>query len=522
MHRSIDERTFQREVIDVHTEIDKLLGSLKGELEHWRADFEALQGFWMSRVVVRSATQSANENDGTGEPAAADALHDVDMSWLEFRTLDEFRGVLERYLDERDGYAQQLEAWLKGAEEERGEFGAQLDALSSELDQHRASRSALEEELAALNDQFAEVNEKCHRLVSEVQNHETAARDVHALHAEAESTLGETRARLARLEEEHATVVDELCSVRTQHVEVQEMYAMRQREFTEKAKESHVQASELARVSRALADAKLELEGVVEARRLAEASLAERDAAAATLVAEQKEARRNAAALEAKLAAETAAHADVAASLAAARADLAQLTSRADAANVAIQRLESDKADLEATRAALDARVNELSELAAANRDEANGVKEENLGLKTSVTALETKLLALRKELEASAYEKEEYRLSAQSAKGALDEFTASMESRIAAIRTEKEAAEARNLNMLRERERIAVESAEEWEAKLRRAAAAAEEAAEQREAEHQAALAREREEHSHALDDAHRRTAEVQRRAAEAEKRKT
>merc|ERR1719399_121624 len=71
------ERMFQREVIGVHSEIDKLLGGLRGELETWRNEFDSLQ------------------------------------------SLVEFQQALERHIEDVDADLQVLEERLRAVESDR-------------------------------------------------------------------------------------------------------------------------------------------------------------------------------------------------------------------------------------------------------------------------------------------------------------------------------------------------------------------------------------------------------------------
>ena len=94
------ERMFQREVIGVHSEIDKLLGGLRGELETWRNDFDSLQTFWFMNVA---------EQPPVGEAPG-------------FQSLVEFQQALERHIEDVDADLQVLEERLHAVDSDRGDL----------------------------------------------------------------------------------------------------------------------------------------------------------------------------------------------------------------------------------------------------------------------------------------------------------------------------------------------------------------------------------------------------------------
>ena len=93
------ERMFQREVFGVHSEIDKLLGGLRGELETWRSDFDNLQTFWFMNVA---------EQQPAGDTG--------------FQGLVDFQQALERHVEDVDADLQVLEERLGAVDSDRSEL----------------------------------------------------------------------------------------------------------------------------------------------------------------------------------------------------------------------------------------------------------------------------------------------------------------------------------------------------------------------------------------------------------------
>ena len=106
---------FNREVFDVHSEIDNLLGGLKIELDNWRREFESLQQYWFSTVMC------VPNNNGAGN----ETVH--------LRTLYEFQCLLERHIEETEFDIQDLEERLKISEIDRCELQKLLEEGSVEV-----------------------------------------------------------------------------------------------------------------------------------------------------------------------------------------------------------------------------------------------------------------------------------------------------------------------------------------------------------------------------------------------------
>ena len=117
---------FTREVFDVHSEIDKLLGGLKTELDNWRAEFECLQVYWFSEVMCVP--------DGSGGVSA-------DHEGVHLRTLREFQCLLERHIEETEFDLQDLEQRLKVSEIDRLELQKLLEEGTLEVE-HLETRNA--------------------------------------------------------------------------------------------------------------------------------------------------------------------------------------------------------------------------------------------------------------------------------------------------------------------------------------------------------------------------------------------
>lgn len=126
-HRSsTNERMFQRELMEVHSEIDKLLGSLRAELEYWKGDFESLQTFWSELVPPGCA--------GSGS----------------FCSLSEFMRELEIFLEDKAINEQRLEEQLITAEEDRSHLSMLLEEAEAELKTIHVKESAFRTEKANL------------------------------------------------------------------------------------------------------------------------------------------------------------------------------------------------------------------------------------------------------------------------------------------------------------------------------------------------------------------------------------
>lgn len=127
VHRSsMNERMFQRELMDVHSEIDKLLGSLRAELEYWKSDFESLQTFW-SELVQPGCAGSGN-----------------------FCSLSEFMRELEMFLEDKAINEQRLEEQLITAEEDRSHLSMLLEEAEAEVKSIHIKESAFRTEKANL------------------------------------------------------------------------------------------------------------------------------------------------------------------------------------------------------------------------------------------------------------------------------------------------------------------------------------------------------------------------------------
>jgi chromosome segregation ATPase len=105
---------FNREVFDVHSEIDKLLGGLKTELDNWRTEFDLLQDYWFSRVMC--------------------VPHSINNEDVHLRSLYEFQCLLERHLEETEFDIQDLEERLKISEVDRFELQKLLEEGSLEVE----------------------------------------------------------------------------------------------------------------------------------------------------------------------------------------------------------------------------------------------------------------------------------------------------------------------------------------------------------------------------------------------------
>ena len=139
---------FQREVFDVHHEIDKLLGGLKVELDHWRSEFQTLQVYWFSRVMRIDHDAGA---DADGSHASSEDLR--------LRNLFEFQCLLERHVEETELDLQDLEERLQASETDRAELQKLLEEGSHEvhtlevrLRQRKTSHRARARSVARMNE----------------------------------------------------------------------------------------------------------------------------------------------------------------------------------------------------------------------------------------------------------------------------------------------------------------------------------------------------------------------------------
>ncbi|QDZ19842.1 hypothetical protein HOP50_03g23580 [Chloropicon primus] len=160
---------FQREVFDVHSEIDKLLGGLKGELEEWRSDFQSLQVWFFSQVMCVEYPEG-----GAG-----------------LRSLSEFQALLQRFLDENEFDLQDLEARLKSSEEDRAE-------LQDLLQEGSAAVNDLEAELEAERKEKKEFGKKVKEAEREKKWHSEELQKIAEELKEAQNELGAKEKELER------------------------------------------------------------------------------------------------------------------------------------------------------------------------------------------------------------------------------------------------------------------------------------------------------------------------------------
>ena len=200
------ERMFQREVFGVHSEIDKLLGGLRGELETWRNDFDNLQTFWFMNVAEQ---QPAGDCGFQGLVDFQQALErhvedvDADLQVLEERLgavdadrselvelLEDGRREVARMETELQDMKQEAEAQSRGGEAAAARMQVELKGLAeaARADKERANKAA-----AAAEQQVARVSTLEVRLAERDQELGQAHRRVGQL----EDQLGGAKAALA-------------------------------------------------------------------------------------------------------------------------------------------------------------------------------------------------------------------------------------------------------------------------------------------------------------------------------------
>lgn len=195
---------------DVHSEIDKLLRGMQGELSTWRENYDGLRRMWASRFSILAEHSALGGGGGTGAGDAVvtdddDDEHDIGEGHdpAPFIPVEmspptgvdgfaAFIAILEEYLDESDGARITLE-------EELGQAISETDALRLDLgDAREAERetqqsvSNLQEDLEAA---FDRNDDLCERL------------------AKSEDDTRALRARCSALENNVATKEKEVSSL---------------------------------------------------------------------------------------------------------------------------------------------------------------------------------------------------------------------------------------------------------------------------------------------------------------------
>eukprot|EP00963_Diacronema_lutheri_P008747 scaffold772_cov339-Pavlova_lutheri.AAC.43 len=186
---SLNERMFQRELMDVHSEIDKLLGSLRAELEYWKSDFESLQTFWSELVQPGCA--------GSGD----------------FCSLSEFMRELEMFLEDKAINEQRLEEQLITAEEDRSHLSMLLEEAEAEVKSIHIKESAFRTEKANLKaaTKAAEMDRdgQISRLMEEVESLSAKLQKANADATAQHSQVHELQKALGMKEEELREVSQE-------------------------------------------------------------------------------------------------------------------------------------------------------------------------------------------------------------------------------------------------------------------------------------------------------------------------
>ena len=254
---------FTREVFDVHSEIDKLLGGLKTELDNWRTEFESLQIYWFTHVMC------VPDHPG-GDLPPTDRVH--------LRSLYEFQALLERHIDETEYDIQDLEKRLKASEEDRCELQCLLEEGSLEVHyletkqadsqrEHGKRTNALqtrikqaEREVMQCKKDMASRDQELEEMRKQVVE---ASEQVHAMESEASKAKAELKSANSKIqvyEDQIASVRKEFSGVAEANNEVQLQCKMLQASLDSKndeckriTAELHCKSEEMRLLSKSIA-----------------------------------------------------------------------------------------------------------------------------------------------------------------------------------------------------------------------------------------------------------------------------
>ena len=360
---------------DAHTEIDKLLRGMQGELVSWRESYEALRGMWVARFDASAPPDAADAAD------AADALIKPPAGVDGFA---DFIGILEEYLEQTDGARAALDAELGQAMDEldatRGEL---VDARDAEREERQRARAA-QEELDAAFERREELHQGLERAEEDLRasrakclalEDRAGARDAE-FRARLEASCAELNAQLLAAREEARRAVD----------------AMGEKEVAVLHKDGTIESlrAELKRTAAALnvQDERVKIQEAELAQR--ESAIKEMDHAMAEarleaggLAGERSAAREEAARLRGDLKLSQAALAEAEDARAAAgaeaealRQDLAALRASEDARRASSEQNASLLAEQRRASAALEAKLRDAGEaLRAAGRRHADDLR---------------------------------------------------------------------------------------------------------------------------------------------------
>ena len=146
---------------DAHTEIDKLLRGMQGELVSWRESYDSLRSMWISRFMSLAVQPSDAGADGADEAFAEPVSYMKPPAGVD--GFSDFIAILEEYLEQSDGARVTLEEELGHAMDEADSIRGELvDARESEKDANQRVHAA-QEEIDAAIDQKEELHQSLER-----------------------------------------------------------------------------------------------------------------------------------------------------------------------------------------------------------------------------------------------------------------------------------------------------------------------------------------------------------------------
>ena len=194
---------------DVHSEIDKLLRGMQGELSTWRDNYEGLRRMWASRFSILAEHPALNGGTAAGDGAVTDD-DDVerdsgdDQETPPFIPMEmspptgvdgfaAFIAILEEYLDESDGARITLE-------EELGQAISEADALRLDLGDAREAERETQQSVANLQDDLESAFDRNDDLCERLAKSEEDARAMRARCSALENNVATKEKEMSSLE----------------------------------------------------------------------------------------------------------------------------------------------------------------------------------------------------------------------------------------------------------------------------------------------------------------------------------